>query len=217
MNKSTTTLQPKQIDFDFEAEMAHIAQRDVEPPHVFKRLLLSEITKSYKTKKKLVAGIGTNDAHYRVSYKEDGRTYNCPYYDKWKYLLTRFFTTTGEANNQLYKGYALNKALLNFSVFLKWYAAIEEQEGIKPEPFETIDASQAQLILEQSKAVESDEVTLADVYGTSHTKDILEALDKGLTPEQEAEIDQLEADYGHRYTPEQYLELKANEKLLQSI
>ena len=85
MHKPTViTQQPKNLDFNFDDALLQIQPTKLEPPHVFKRLLLSEMVKSHKTKKKLVAGIGTNDAHYRVSYKEDGRTYNCPYYDKWK-------------------------------------------------------------------------------------------------------------------------------------
>ena len=81
-------------------------------------------------KRKLVCGIGINDADYNVviSQKVDGKwriVWLCPYYSKWCSMLNRCYTKKELEGNLTYKGCVVCDEWLLFSNFRKW---MEQQE-----------------------------------------------------------------------------------------
>ena len=87
--------------------------------------------------KKLVCGIGVNDADYVVQKKEDWydesgkrrqrRVWACPFYDKWKNMLVRCYSEKEHEKRPNYKDCIVCEEWLTFSNFKKW---MEDQDYI---------------------------------------------------------------------------------------
>ena len=80
--------------------------------------------------KKLVYGVGVNDADYVVQKFEhlgyvDGkrkqkRVWRCPYYQAWKRMLERCYSDKYQERRPTYKGCAVSEDWLTFSAFKTW-------------------------------------------------------------------------------------------------
>ncbi len=67
--------------------------------------------------KKLVCGIGINDADYVVQPTVDGKRLTCPYYARWKNILVRI------TSDPFYIGCAVCEGWRSFMVFREWMMA----------------------------------------------------------------------------------------------
>ena len=80
--------------------------------------------------KKLVCGVGINDADYVVERKEtigyaNGKqkqklTWWCPFHRTWKSMLERCYSTKLQERYPTYKGCSVSDEWLTFSVFKNW-------------------------------------------------------------------------------------------------
>lgn len=68
--------------------------------------------------KKLVRGVGMNDAGYLVQPKTEGRQTVCPYYLKWSHMLDRCYVKN--KRNAAYQFCIVCDQWLYFSCFRKW-------------------------------------------------------------------------------------------------
>ncbi len=83
-----------------------------------------------KTKKRLVCGVGVNDADYAVrKYEENGYVngkrkqrlvWECPFYRVWKSMLERCYSNKTQEKNPTYKGCSVSEEWLLFSNFRGW-------------------------------------------------------------------------------------------------
>lgn len=65
---------------------------------------------------KLVAGVGTNDANYRVNVKGVW----CPYYRRWNRMLQRAYSSKPSCTSAAYYGVTVCEEWLTFSNFKAW-------------------------------------------------------------------------------------------------
>lgn len=86
---------------------------------------------------KLVCGVGVNDADYVVVKYEttevDGkqkrkRVWICPYFQTWKSMIERCFSTKFQERNPTYRGCSVSEEWLVFSVFKRWMES-QDWEG----------------------------------------------------------------------------------------
>lgn len=80
--------------------------------------------------KKLVFGVGVNDADYGVTQFEsigyvNGKrkqklVWECPYYRAWRSMLTRCYSTRYQEKYPTYVGCSVTEEWLTFSVFKNW-------------------------------------------------------------------------------------------------
>ena len=79
--------------------------------------------------RKLVYGVGINDADYVVQKKEtievNGKqkrrlVWICPYYQVWKSMLERCYSAKCQEKHPTYKGCSVSEEWLRFSVFKSW-------------------------------------------------------------------------------------------------
>lgn len=71
--------------------------------------------------RKLVYGVGVNDADYNVVTLNDyGKSVVCPYYDRWHSMLRRCYGKKELIRNPSYKGSSVCSEWLTFSNFRKW-------------------------------------------------------------------------------------------------
>jgi len=74
-----------------------------------------------KNRRRLVYGVGTNDADYLISYKDvNGVKQRCPYYSVWSGVLERCFSARRHASQPSYKGCTLHEPWKSFSNFKDW-------------------------------------------------------------------------------------------------
>lgn len=78
-------------------------------------------------KKKLVYGVGVNDADYIVQPLVDGKKISCPFYRKWKDMIRRCYSEKHLKNRPTYKGCSVSDEWLVFSKFKKWMEAQDWQ------------------------------------------------------------------------------------------
>lgn len=76
-------------------------------------------------KRKLVRGIGINDADSPVArYELIGvkfkKVWRCPFYSKWEHMLERCYGKTYHDTNPSYIGCSVDQAWHTFSVFKRW-------------------------------------------------------------------------------------------------
>lgn len=80
-------------------------------------------------KKRLVYGVGINDADYKVhktsSKMVDGKRvykieWRCPVYTTWAGMLERCYSAKYQSKNPTYKGCSVSEEWLTFSVFKSW-------------------------------------------------------------------------------------------------
>lgn len=89
--------------------------------------------------KKLVHGVGNNDADYVTQKLEtigyvDGKqkqklVWSCPYYQSWKRMLERCYSTKMQERYPNYKGCSVSEEWLTFSVFKMWMEG-QDWEGL---------------------------------------------------------------------------------------
>ena len=80
--------------------------------------------------KKLVYGVGINDADYAIKEwvtigyvggkQKRKLVWICPYYRKWQDMLMRCYSTKFKEKNPTYKGCSVSEEWLTFSNFRKW-------------------------------------------------------------------------------------------------
>jgi len=73
---------------------------------------------SERKTKRLVFGVGTNDADYVVGPRSDGGT--CPFYHRWKGMLQRCYSKNPKAHNFSYRECSVCDEWLTFSNFKTW-------------------------------------------------------------------------------------------------
>ena len=75
--------------------------------------------------KKLVYGVGINDADYAISSLADGKRVLCPYYSKWRGILMRCYSEDSRKRQPTYADCTIAVEWIVFSVFKAW---MEKQE-----------------------------------------------------------------------------------------
>lgn len=70
--------------------------------------------------KKLVQGVGFNDADYKVTQYISGKQFMCPFYDRWKSMLERCYSKKFKLKNPAYIGCSVCEEWLTFSNFKAW-------------------------------------------------------------------------------------------------
>src|SRR5690606_1832927 len=80
--------------------------------------------------RKLVCGVGVNDADYAIQKFEtigyvDGKqkqklVWGCPYYRTWANMIERCYSDKTQNKNPTYKGCSVSEEWLTFSVFKNW-------------------------------------------------------------------------------------------------
>lgn len=75
--------------------------------------------------RKLVYGVGTNDAWYLTNKITDGKQTTCPYYSSWRNMLKRCYLPSFLDKRPTYKGCSVCDDWLLFSTFRSW---MERQE-----------------------------------------------------------------------------------------
>lgn len=88
-----------------------------------------------KTRTKLIFGVGINDANYVVKIQEDlgnvdgkrrrKQIWCCPFYTKWKQMLTRCYSKQYQVKRPTYKDCTVCEEWLTFSIFKSW---MEQQD-----------------------------------------------------------------------------------------
>ena len=77
-------------------------------------------TKRSISLRKLVYGVGVNDADYMVNVSTDIKTLHCPFYERWKQMLRRCYSEKYQAKQPTYIGCSVCDDWLAFSNFKVW-------------------------------------------------------------------------------------------------
>lgn len=85
-------------------------------------------TASSISRRKLVFGVGVNDASYVVRPTVGNTTIFCPYYKKWSLMLQRCYDHNSRSSLPSYIGCSVADEWLTFSNFKNWMAA-QDWEG----------------------------------------------------------------------------------------
>ncbi|MDB4261438.1 AP2 domain-containing protein [bacterium] len=72
------------------------------------------------SKRKLVNGVGINDANYMVMMIADGKAVRCPVYARWVNMLSRCYCERFHEHHPTYKDCTVCDEWLVFSVFADW-------------------------------------------------------------------------------------------------
>jgi len=78
--------------------------------------------------RKLIHGIGINDADYKTKIEKDGRGIRCPYYRRWSDMLRRCYSSKFHEKNPTYRDCTACKEWLTFSNFRKWMVQQDWQD-----------------------------------------------------------------------------------------
>lgn len=70
--------------------------------------------------KRLVQGVGVNDADYKVTQYINGKQFMCPFYDRWKSMLERCYSSKFHMKNPAYIDCLVCDEWLIFSNFKAW-------------------------------------------------------------------------------------------------
>lgn len=71
-------------------------------------------------RRKLVYGVGLNDANYVVSPMINGKRFHCPFYLKWKAMLERCYSNRCKGEFPSYAECRVDQRWLVFTEFKKW-------------------------------------------------------------------------------------------------
>jgi len=71
--------------------------------------------------RRLVCGIGKNDAWYMTQTKSSGNHLKCPAYESWKHMLLRCYSVKELSKCPTYKGCRVCDEWLTFSNYAKWF------------------------------------------------------------------------------------------------
>jgi len=77
-------------------------------------------SKSSLSKRKLVCGIGINDARYTVGLSAGGRRVPCPIYSIWRAVVKRCYSEAVQKRQPAYRGCSMSDEWLLFSNFRMW-------------------------------------------------------------------------------------------------
>jgi hypothetical protein len=77
-------------------------------------------TKSSLLSRKLICGVGKNDASYLVSYTSSGVRITCPYYETWRKVIDRCYSEKTKSRFPTYKNCTVCNEWLLFSRFKRW-------------------------------------------------------------------------------------------------
>lgn len=69
---------------------------------------------------KLIHGVGTNDADYNVTWREDGKEVRCRFYRVWSGMLERCYSKKSLIRRPTYAGCSVVKEWHLFSNFKRW-------------------------------------------------------------------------------------------------
>lgn len=72
------------------------------------------------SRRKLVHGVGVNDADYKVSPQVNGVRFICPFYRKWRGMINRCYSEKYKNKNPTYVGCTVCSSWLMFSNFKRW-------------------------------------------------------------------------------------------------
>lgn len=79
-------------------------------------------------KRKLVFGVGVNDAEYKISYLDNkGKTYFCPYHKRWRGMIERGYSEKWKETHTTYKDVTVCEEWHTFSTFKLW---MEKQDWV---------------------------------------------------------------------------------------
>jgi hypothetical protein len=70
--------------------------------------------------RKLVCGVGVNDSNYITSYTIEGKKLRCPFYERWKNILTRCYSSAHHKMHPSYINCSICNEWLSFSNFKAW-------------------------------------------------------------------------------------------------
>jgi len=70
--------------------------------------------------RRLVRGIGSNDAKYMVTQDINGKQITCPYYKRWHNMIERCYSNACQEKYPTYKGCTVSYEWLTFSNFKAW-------------------------------------------------------------------------------------------------
>lgn len=88
-------------------------------------------TKYRLSRRKLLYGVGINDALYQVTQKtENSKTVLCPYYAKWISMIRRVYSEEFKLNQPAYADCTIHPDWLRFSNFRSWME-IREWQGLE--------------------------------------------------------------------------------------
>jgi hypothetical protein len=80
-------------------------------------------------KRKLVYGVGINDASYVIKYKvKEGKWVSCPYYERWRKMLERCYSSKYHARQPTYTACSVHEDWHTFSTFKTWMV-VQDWEG----------------------------------------------------------------------------------------
>lgn len=78
-------------------------------------------TNASRSLRRLVQGVGINDAPYLIQYKDAaGAKQTCPFYTVWAAMVERCFSKKLHQRRPTYKGCSLEPSWLYFSAFKSW-------------------------------------------------------------------------------------------------
>ena len=89
---------------------------------LFEEIPIDEHTKNYR---KLISGVGINDAEYKTSLTIDGGQIVCPYYHVWLHIIHRCYSEKYNLKIPTYNNCIVSDDWLFFSNFKQW---MEKQE-----------------------------------------------------------------------------------------
>lgn len=70
--------------------------------------------------KRLIQGVGVNDADYVLNQTENGKTVLCPFYRRWMDMLTRCYSDNWHQKRPTYIGCSVCDEWLSFMNFKAW-------------------------------------------------------------------------------------------------
>lgn len=73
-----------------------------------------------RSKRKLVCGVGINDADYPVNPRVNGRVNDCPFYNRWMSMLVRCYSQKYHKIRPTYDECSVSVEWLLFTNFKKW-------------------------------------------------------------------------------------------------
>lgn len=77
-------------------------------------------TKRSILSRKKIFSVGINDAAYITSYKKHGKSFQCPYYTRWRRMIERCYSPKLHEKHPQYKNCHTSEEWLTFSNFRKW-------------------------------------------------------------------------------------------------
>ena len=81
---------------------------------------IRDFNPDYLSRKKLVRGVGINDAFYLVALMIDGKLCQCPIYRKWSSMLSRCYSKKFQEKWPTYIGCSVDKRWHSFMAFREW-------------------------------------------------------------------------------------------------